>query len=160
MVNPWRALADVHDSATRSRNMAAIKGSNTKPELILRQGLHARGLRYRLHDKKLPGKPDLVFPKYNAAIFVNGCFWHGHECHLFSWPKSREEFWLAKISGNVERDQRNFSGLKNAGWRVGTVWECALKGKLRQDPGLVIDTVAEWLSSDVIDLCIESRVVD
>ena len=159
-VNQWRALADVHDSATRSRNMAAIKGTNTKPEMILRQGLHARGLRYRLHDKKLPGKPDLVFPKHHAVLFVNGCFWHRHECHLFKWPKSREEFWRAKIGGNVKRDQRNLSELKELGWRIGVVWECALKGRHRQDPGHVIDTVAEWLSSDANDLCIESRVVD
>jgi DNA mismatch endonuclease, patch repair protein len=125
-VNQWPALADVHNAATRSRNMAAIKGTSTKPELILRQGLYARGLRYRLHDKKLPDKPELVFPKYHAAIFVYGCFWHGHECHLFKWPKSCEEFWRTKISGNAARDQRNLTDLRLVGWRVAIVWECAL----------------------------------
>ncbi|MBS9718525.1 DNA mismatch endonuclease Vsr [Pseudohalocynthiibacter aestuariivivens] len=153
-------MADVHDTATRSRNMAAIKGKDTRPELILRSGLHARGFRFRLHHKKLPGKPDLVFPKYRAVLFANGCFWHGHECHLFKWPKSREEFWRTKIGGNVERDQRNAADLQSAGWRIGVVWECALKGKWRRDTGDVIDTVATWLSSDANNLCVESRLVD
>lgn len=102
----------------------------------------------------------MVFPKYGAALFVNGCFWHGHECHMFKWPKSMEEFWRAKINGTVQRDQCNVSQLMDAGWRVGIVWECAIRGKGTWEPGEVIDTVAAWLSSDAKDLCIESQVVD
>lgn len=141
-------LADVHDKATRSRNMAAIRGTDTRPELIIRSGLHARGYRYRLHERKLPGRPDLVLPGYRAVIFVNGCFWHGHECPMFKWPGTREIFWREKISGNVERDRRNLKALLQTGWRTAIVWECALKGKGRLDVGEVIDTLARWLSSD------------
>jgi len=141
-------LADVHDTATRSRNMAAIRGTNTKPELILRKGLHARGFRFRLHEKKLPGKPDLVLPRYHAVIFANGCFWHRHECSLFRWPATREEFWRDKIAGNVARDTASFTALRSAGWRVAVVWECALKGKRRRGSEEVIDALSEWLSSD------------
>ena len=114
-------LADVHDRQTRSRNMAAIRGADTKPELIIRRGLHARGFRYSLHNRKLPGRPDLVLPKYRAVIFINGCFWHGHGCPLFKWPKSREDFWREKINGNVERDGKNLQRLSAAGWRIATV---------------------------------------
>ncbi|WP_367646976.1 very short patch repair endonuclease [Ruegeria arenilitoris] len=148
-------LADVHDRQTRSRNMAAIRGEDTKPELIIRRGLHARGFRYRLHGRKLPGRPDLVLPKYQAVIFVNGCFWHGHQCPLFKWPKTREEFWRNKIGGNVARDQKNFAALQAADWRVATVWECALKGKGRQNVADVIDTLSQWLSCGDAELDIE-----
>ncbi|CAG0903564.1 unnamed protein product [Cyprideis torosa] len=120
---------DVHDKATRSKNMAAIRGKDTKPELVIRKGLHKAGFRYRLHDKKLPGKPDLVFPRYQAVLFINGCFWHLHDCHLFKWPKTRSEFWSDKIKKNVARDQVNIAQLKASGWRVGIIWECSLKGK-------------------------------
>ncbi len=129
--------------------MAAIRGADTKPELVIRRGLHARGFRYRLHNRKLPGRPDLVLPRYRAVIFVNGCFWHGHDCPLFKWPKTREEFWRDKISGNVERDQKNQAELKASGWRVGIVWECALKGKRRLQPAHVLDHLSEWLEGDV-----------
>nr|WP_170335650.1 very short patch repair endonuclease [Ruegeria arenilitoris] len=148
-------MADVHDRQTRSRNMAAIRGEDTKPELIIRRGLHARGFRYRLHGRKLPGRPDLVLPKYQAVIFVNGCFWHGHQCPLFKWPKTREEFWRNKIGGNVARDQKNFAALQAADWRVATVWECALKGKGRQNVADVIDTLSQWLSCGDAELDIE-----
>jgi len=141
-------LADVHDKATRSRNMAAIRATNTKPELIIRKGLHARGFRYRLHAKELPGKPDLMLPKYRAAVFINGCFWHGHDCHLFRWPATREEFWRAKIGDNVARDERNLTELRNAGWRIGVIWECALKGKTRRSSGELIDSLSRWLLTD------------
>ena len=93
-------MADVVDRKTRSRMMSGIRGKNTRPELLIRKGLHARGFRFRLHDKRLPGKPDLVLPKYSAVIFVHGCFWHGHDCHLFKWPQSRREFWRKKITRN------------------------------------------------------------
>ena len=137
--------------------MAAIRGTNTKPELFIRHGLHARGFRFRLHDRKLPGRPDLVLPRYRAVIFVNGCFWHGHDCPLFRWPKTREEFWRNKISGNVERDQRNLATLKAAGWRIGIVWECALKGKHRLQTADVLDILCKWLNGDAADCLIESQ---
>jgi len=128
--------------------MAAIRGKNTKPELIIRKGLHTRGFRYRLHDRTLPGRPDLVLPKYRAVIFINGCFWHGHDCNLFRWPSTREDFWGAKIGGNIERDSRNLEALKDAGWRTAVVWECALKGSSKLPPNKVIDSLSVWLSSD------------
>lgn len=107
--------------------MAAIRSKNTKPELEIRRGLHALGFRYRLHAKHLSGKPDIVFPKYNAVLFINGCFWHGHNCRLFQWPKNRSAFWREKISRNVARDLQNENILQHSGWRVGVVWECALR---------------------------------
>lgn len=141
-------MVDVVDSATRSRMMAGIRGSNTKPELAVRRGLHALGFRYRLHDRRLPGAPDLVFPKFRAALFVHGCFWHGHDCHLFKWPSSRPDFWRSKIAGNVERDRRQLAALGEAGWRTGIVWECALKGRARRPIAEVLEMVASWLRSD------------
>ena len=140
-------MPDVHDRATRSRNMAAIKGKDTKPELIIRKGLHARGFRYRLHDRKIPGRPDLVLPKYHAVIFINGCFWHGHDCALFKWPGTRQEFWKEKIGANVARDQRNYAAIDNAGWRRTVIWECALKGPGRLAADDVLTRVADWLTS-------------
>ncbi|MCW2303239.1 DNA mismatch endonuclease (patch repair protein) [Rhodovulum sulfidophilum] len=140
-------MADVHDNKTRSRNMAAIRGADTKPEMLIRRGLHASGFRYRLHDRKLPGKPDIVLPKHCSVIFVNGCFWHGHDCPLFRWPATRQEFWRAKITGNMERDARNIGMLLASGWRVATVWECALKGRGRLSPEAVIDSLSRWICS-------------
>jgi len=104
-------------------------------------------LRFRLHDRKLPGRPDLVLPKYRAVILVNGCFWHGHDCHLFKWPRTREEFWKAKIYANVARDKKNSTALQAAGWRVGVIWECALKGRLRLPTGDVLSRLTQWLAS-------------
>lgn len=127
--------------------MAAIRGADTKPEMLIRRGLHARGFRYRLRDRKLPGKPDIVLPKHRAVIFVNGCFWHGHDCPLFRWPATRQEFWRTKITGNIERDARNIDMLLVSGWRVATVWECALKGRSRLSPEAVIDSLARWICS-------------
>lgn len=126
-------MSDVHTPATRSYNMSQIKGKNTKPELLVRQYLHAQGLRYRLHDKKLPGKPDLVLPKYKTVVFVHGCFWHKHEgCRYFVVPKTRTEFWLNKIGKNVINDERQQAELTAAGWKVLTVWECELKPAVRE----------------------------
>ncbi|MGA1806228.1 DNA mismatch endonuclease Vsr [Sphingobium sp. WW5] len=139
---------DVHDAVTRSRNMAAIKGSHTKPELQIRKALHAAGLRYRLHVKDLPGKPDLVFPRFRAVIFVNGCFWHQHDCHLFKWPATREEFWHTKIARNVENDEWAIASLKAAGWRVAIIWECALKGKARIEFPTAMQRLIAWIQSD------------
>ena len=125
--------------------MSGIRGRDTKPELLLRKGLHAMGFRYKLHDKSLPGKPDLVFPRYRAVILANGCFWHGHDCHLFKWPKSREEFWRDKISANRERDRRVARSLMDQGWRVLRVWECALKGRTCIGLDAVLEYSALWL---------------
>lgn len=125
-------MSDVHSSATRSYNMSQIKGKNTKPELLVRQYLHAQGMRYRLHDKNLPGKPDLVLSKYKTVVFVHGCFWHKHEgCRYFVVPKTRTDFWLNKIGKNVVNDERQQAELTTAGWKVLTVWECELKPAVR-----------------------------
>lgn len=144
-------MTDIVSPEQRSRMMSGIRGKNTKPELIVRKELFRRGFRYRLHQKNLPGKPDLVFPKYKAVIFVNGCFWHGHECKLFKWPKSNRKFWKEKIKGNIERDKRNLDLLYREGWRVMTTWECALKGKSDNDIKLEIDKLSEWLSNNNAD---------
>jgi DNA mismatch endonuclease (patch repair protein) len=140
--------------------MAAIKGSDTKLELLIRKLLHQRGFRYRLHDRKLPGKPDLVFPRYQAVLFVNGCFWHGHECPQFHWPKTRPEFWQDKISGNMSRDLLNYATLAATGWRVGLIWECATKGPGRLSIGEVIDSAAAFLESSRNYVSIQGQPVD
>lgn len=121
-------MTDIKTTEERSRNMAAIKGKDTKPEMIVRKYLFSRGLRFRVQGRKLPGTPDIVFPKYKTAIFVNGCFWHGHEgCKHFRLPKSNVEFWKEKIERNIARDVRNETELKALGWRVIRVWECEIK---------------------------------
>jgi DNA mismatch endonuclease (patch repair protein) len=127
--------------------MAAVKGRDTRPELLIRKALHAAGLRYRLHVKQLPGKPDLVFPRYRAVVFVHGCFWHRHDCHLFRWPGTRQEFWREKIGRNVIHDERAAQALLDAGWRVATVWECALKGRTRPDFGDAMQRLADWIQT-------------
>ena len=115
-------------SEKRSRNMAAIKSKNTKPELVIRRSLHAMGYRFRLHKKDLPGKPDIVLPKYKIAFFVHGCFWHRHEgCKLSTIPKIRTEFWMEKFRGNVERDKLNQAKLISMGWTPLIIWECETK---------------------------------
>lgn len=125
--------------------MSGIRGKDTKPELMVRKALHAKGFRFRLHAKNLPGKPDLVLPKYRATIFVNGCFFHGHDCHLFKLPATRPNFWQAKINGNRLRDKSIRTALENAGWRHLTIWECALKGKTKRGISELADSIAEWL---------------
>ncbi|HID72402.1 TPA: DNA mismatch endonuclease Vsr [Candidatus Micrarchaeota archaeon] len=137
-------MTDVVDPDTRSRMMSGIRGKNTKPELVIRKELHKSGFRFRLHDKKLPGKPDLVLRKYNAVIFINGCFWHRHECYLFKWPKTRPEFWREKINKNHENDKRALKKLAALNWRVCVVWECALKGKSKDLPS-VVNKITRWL---------------
>lgn len=125
---------DVHDSKTRSYNMSRIKGKNTKPEETVRKYLFSQGFRYRKNDKRLPGKPDIVLPKYKTIIFVNGCFWHKHEgCRYFAWPQNNAEFWKDKIESNVVRDKKQYEELQDAGWRVIIVWECELKKKRKSD---------------------------
>ena len=121
-------MADVHSPETRSFNMSQIKGKNTKPEERVRRYLFSHGFRYRKNVSTLPGKPDIVLPKYKTCIFVNGCFWHKHEgCRYFVWPKNNAEFWKKKIAGNVERDLRQQNELRLLGWNIVVIWECELK---------------------------------
>ena len=124
-------MMDVHSKETRSYNMSRIKSSNTKPEEIVRKYLFSKGFRYRKNDKRYPGKPDIVLPKYRTIIFVNGCFWHGHkDCKYYVVPKTNTDFWLNKINHNIERDQKQINQLKMEGWNVIVVWECQLKNKM------------------------------
>jgi len=125
--------------------MSIIKSKNTAQEILIRKALYGRGFRYLLHVTTLLGKPDMVLPKYRAIILVNGCFWHAHYCHLFKWPKSREEFWKEKIGSNVSRDKRNLISYEEQGWRTLTVWECSLKGKCRLSLEEVISTIENWI---------------
>jgi DNA mismatch endonuclease (patch repair protein) len=159
----WSQLADVFTPGKRSEVMSRIRGRDTRPELVIRRGLHARGFRYRLYDRRLPGRPDLVFPKFRAVILVNGCFWHGHDCHLFRLPETRHDFWKQKIDSNRHRDARNLQLLLEASWRVMIVWECALKGRTRLPEEAVITSVAEWLGEDAdvseIRGCSQGRTV-
>lgn len=127
-------MADVHTPEQRSYNMSRIHSKNTKPEELVRKFLFSQGFRYRKNDARLPGKPDIVLPKYKTVVFVNGCFWHGHEgCRYFVWPKNNAEFWKEKITGNIQRDKRNHRLLEEQGWRVIEIWECELKKKSAQD---------------------------
>jgi len=148
---------DVVDKQKRSSMMAGIKNKNTKGELLIRKSLHKLGFRYQLYRKDMPGKPDLVFPKFKAVIFVNGCFWHAHDCHLFKWPSSRPEFWQEKISSNKIRDEINLEKLTDLGWKTLVIWECALKGKTRRDLNEVIHTAANWIQYDSQNAEIEGR---
>jgi DNA mismatch endonuclease, patch repair protein len=143
---------DIVSTAKRRTMMSQIRSKNTRPEMLVRHTLHKMGFRYRLHVKGLSGKPDLVFPKHNAVIFVNGCFWHGHQCNLFRWPKSRSEFWRNKITGNMQRDTRNHNSLSNDGWRICILWECAVKGSGRQDESELFDLLGAWLTSATAEL--------
>jgi len=137
--------------------MSQIRGKNTKHEILLRTALHARGFRYILHDPRLPGKPDIVLPKHRAIILFNGCFWHGHDCHLFRWPATRPDFWKAKITRNREKDSENTAALRSAGWRILTVWECSLRGKSKLPLENVIDDMADWLNSGSHEMEISGR---
>ncbi|MBU1690636.1 MAG: DNA mismatch endonuclease Vsr [Gammaproteobacteria bacterium] len=135
-------MTDIVDKQTRSRMMSGIKGKDTQPEMKVRRFLHARGFRYRLHDKSLPGSPDLCLPRYRVVIFVQGCFWHRHEgCRLSYVPASNKNVWLAKFQQNVERDRKNIDSLVRAGWRVIVLWECGLR---RHDSALL-----DWLPDTI-----------
>lgn len=122
-------MADNHSKEARSRNMAHIRSKDTKPEVVVRKYLFSKGFRYRKNVKNLPGCPDIVLPKYKTVIFVNGCFWHKHDCSRFVWPSSNHEYWHAKIERNVERDKKNYRLLESNGWSVILIWECQLKKK-------------------------------
>ncbi|MBN1525502.1 MAG: DNA mismatch endonuclease Vsr [Spirochaetales bacterium] len=140
---------DVVDKNTRSRMMSGIKNTNTTAELLIRKGLHRRGFRYSCHKKGIPGTPDLFLKKYNALVFVNGCFWHAHGCKYFKWPSTRKEFWETKINSNAERDKRTRKYLLKMNYRICTIWECSLKGKSKEQKlDTLITRLAEWLLSD------------
>lgn len=144
-------MADVVSPETRSRMMSGIRGKDTKPEVLVRKALHARGFRFRLHVSDLPGRPDIVLPRYQAALFVHGCFWHGHDCRFFKLPGTRPEFWQLKIAKNKANDEKNVVLLSDAGWRTGIVWECALRGQ-GASVDAVADRLAEWLESSSADI--------
>jgi DNA mismatch endonuclease (patch repair protein) len=141
-------MADIMTSGERRAMMSRVRSRNTKPELTVRRGLHALGFRYLVNDRRLPGTPDIVLPKWQAAVFVNGCFWHGHDCHLFKLPATRTGFWQKKIEGNRERDRLTAIKLHERGWRVGVVWECAIKGKKRHDLPDLLNALSVWIRSD------------
>ncbi len=138
-------MADVLTPEQRQVNMSRIKSKNTKPEMLIRRGLHARGLRYRLHDRALPGTPDLVFPRYRTVVFVHGCFWHFHGCALSKLPGTRPDFWKAKLSANAMRDSQAIVMLNSAGWRVLIIWECALRGAGRLNERETMDCIASFI---------------
>lgn len=128
---------------TRSYNMSMIKGKNTQPEIIVRKYLFAMGFRFRINDKRYPGRPDIVLPKYHVVIFVNGCFWHVHEgCKYFVWPKNNKGFWYNKLKSNVERDQRNYKLLVDEGWKVIRIWECQLR---KEEAGLTLQKLLKQI---------------
>ena len=141
-------MVDIVNSKTRSRMMSGIGTANTKPEVTVRKLLFAQGFRYRLHRKDLPGKPDLVLPKYEVAVFVHGCFWHCHECHLFKWPKSNATFWRKKILGNRQRDARNVKELRALGWDVMTVWECAVRSRSEAQLESLGAKMGRWIEAE------------
>ena len=125
--------------------MSRVKWKDTKPELHIRSLLHRAGFRFRLTSKNVPGRPDIILPKYHAVILVHGCFWHGHDCYRFSWPKTRAAFWRNKIEANRERDARYLMELKDAGWRACVVWECSLRGKDKLDEEEIRKRFIQWL---------------
>ncbi|MFN8307858.1 MAG: DNA mismatch endonuclease Vsr [Ferruginibacter sp.] len=141
-------MADVHTKKQRSYNMSRIRAKDTKPEMLVRKFLHANGFRYKLHDKTLPGKPDIVLPKYRTVIFVHGCFWHGHSnCKYFKVPKTRTRWWMDKINRNKANDEKAVKELRKQRWRVVILWECGLKGKntgktLSKLPGKILSSLS------------------
>lgn len=141
-------MADVLTSEQRQLNMSRIKGADTKPELLVRKQLFSEGFRYRLHCSELPGKPDIVLPKYRCVVFINGCFWHGHECELFKIPKTRTEFWVEKITKNKQRDTQALEKLQLSDWRICLVWECALKGKRKLQEDEITKMLSEFILSN------------
>ena len=142
-------MADTLTKEKRSWNMSRIAGKNTKPEILLRSLLHRKNFRFRLHDKRLPGKPDIVLPRYRTVIFVNGCFWHRHEnCKCAYTPKSRQEFWLKKFEGTVRRDREKQEMLENMGWQVIVVWECEL---IKKHGKIITDISSRLLGSGHVD---------
>ena len=153
-------MTDVLTPEQRRTNMRNIRGRDTKPEMLIRRGLHARGLRYRLHDRSLPGCPDLVFPCYRTAVFVHGCFWHMHGCSLSTLPTTRQDFWKEKLNNNVIRDQVAIATLQANSWRVLVIWECALRGPGRLANENIFDLAANFIAKEQISLYVlEGRSV-
>lgn len=140
-------MTDVIPPDVRSRIMSSIRGKHTKIELGVRKALFGLGYRYRLHAPSLPGKPDMVLPKYRAAVFVNGCFWHGHDCTLFRLPKTNTSFWRDKINKNRQTDNKALAALRGMGWRTFTVWECSLRGKTAQQVATAMHRLDRWIRS-------------
>ena len=143
-------MVDIVDASTRSMMMARVKGKDTRQEVEIRKRLFALGFRYRLHDKKLPGKPDIVLRKYKAVIFIHGCFWHVHDCSLFRWPASKKAFWKKKLAGNRKRDIENIESLKKLGWRILVIWECSFRGagkKREKEIDTIVKKTGKWLNS-------------
>lgn len=141
-----RRMIDTVDDATRSRMMSRIRGKNTRPEMQVRAFIHRDGFRFALHRKDLPGRPDLTLPKYCAVVFVHGCFWHAHiGCRYAATPRTRTDFWVRKLGGNRTRDEKNIRLLREMGWRVAVVWECALRGA----PEAALVGLSEFLRSDL-----------
>lgn len=140
-------MADVVDAATRSRMMSGIRGRDTAIEIAIRKSLHARGFRYRIGVRSLPGRPDIVLPRWKVVILVHGCFWHSHDCGLSRVPATRSEFWRQKLTGNAERDRRNHAALARAGWRIATVWECCLRGSGADALDKVTGKLTKWIKS-------------
>ena len=148
-------MTDVLTTAQRQLNMSRIRSKDTKPEMLVRRGLHSRGLRYRLHNHKLPGRPDLVFPKYHTVAFIHGCFWHAHGCALSKLPATRQDFWKKKLEGNAARDWRAIAALQTDGWSVLVMWECALRGPSRLSTGAALDGAASYIRQSPGSLLME-----
>lgn len=144
-------MTDVVDRKKRSKMMSGINGKNTKPEILVRSGLHRLGFRFRIHYRKLPGKPDIALPKHNALILIHGCFWHGHDCHLFRWPRTNTEFWQDKIQSNRARDTKQRQHYRQNGWRTLVIWECALKGKHKRAFSSLLEEVRGWVEDQKKD---------
>ena len=138
-------------SEQRRLNMSRIRSKDTKPELVVRKGLHARGLRYRLHDRNLPGTPDLVFPSRRAVLFIHGCFWHGHDCPLYKAPSTNADFWEKKVRANQQRDILHNAELGLRGWRVLSIWECAVRGSGRRPFPELVDDIQAWFAADATE---------
>ena len=141
-------MADTHSKEVRSVNMSHIRSKNTKPEELARKYLFSKGFRYRKNDNRLPGKPDIVLPKYKTVVFVNGCFWHKHTCSRFAWPASNKEYWIPKINKNAERDSKNYKVLQDMGWNVLIVWECELKkNRIEKTMNLICNQIRAGVSN-------------
>lgn len=136
---------DVLTLEQRRLNMSRIRSRDTSPEMLIRKGLHAAGFRFRLHQRHLPGRPDLVVARYRTAVFVNGCFWHSHGCHIARIPDTRQEYWKPKLARNAQRDRDALEALHAAGWRVVRVWECSLRGRTRLPEGTVLKRISNFI---------------
>lgn len=136
---------DVLTLEQRQLNMSRIRSRDTAPEMLIRRGLHAAGFRFRLHQRQLPGRPDLVLPRYRTVIFVNGCFWHSHGCHISRLPDTRREYWQPKLDRTLQRDRDAAHALQSAGWRIVVVWECALRGRVRLAEGVALAQISDFI---------------